>query len=67
MGHNQVFKVETCHKRGNYSKPNDKGRLYGFRQSQGDKAFPVPNRKRARKPAALANSGTASANDPDNQ
>ena len=65
MGHRQMFIVETCHKRNNYSKPNNKGRVYCFRQSQGDKTFPVPNRKRARRPEAPTNCGTASANDPD--
>ena len=46
MGHNQMFMIETCHKRGNHSKLNGNGRVPGFRQTQGNKAFPVPNRKR---------------------
>lgn len=49
MGHNQVFMIETYHKRGNHLKLNDKGRLPYFRPAQDKKPFPVPNRRKHRR------------------
>lgn len=58
MGHNQVFMIETCHKRGNHPKLNDNERVPGFRQTQGNKTFPVPNRKRPHRSGGPASSCT---------
>jgi hypothetical protein len=65
MGHNQIFMVETCHKRGNYSKPNGNSRVHDFRQTQGNKAFPVPNRKRPHRSGGPASSCTPGTGDPE--
>ena len=48
MGSQPKFKIETCHKRNNYSHQTGGGRLPDYKQTQRE-SFPVPNRKKPRK------------------